>query len=293
MRRAKELIFIAVLLISFIVADLLASFVMQPFFLRCGRFALSDFEIVQRDHPEETWDKVFFGNSVVISSFREDESDSGYINLGLDDGVITDLWEIIDKGYMNVGSELVIGLNSLTLYDDFETNPYYPWHKNWYEPYCYFERDRLSQLINETLGQFAGRSVNYDFIDQQKAVYYGAMSEEEILAHRSTEHYLPLLTLAEDDYKENFRALEKICSYCSENDIRLRLVWLPINPIIEVDDASACAYNMSKEFAKTHNIEFLDMTGMMDADCYYDGGHLNYQYGSHVFTEVIDPWLNK
>ncbi len=73
---------------------------------------------------------MFFGNSVVISAYMEDESSKGYVNLGLDYGVVTDLWEMIEKKHINIGSELVIGLNYLTLYDEFETNPTYIWHKS-------------------------------------------------------------------------------------------------------------------------------------------------------------------
>lgn len=37
---------------------------------------------------------------------------------------------MIEKKHINIGSELVIGLNYLTLYDEFETNPTYIWHKS-------------------------------------------------------------------------------------------------------------------------------------------------------------------
>lgn len=294
MKYAKKYIFAAVLVAVFLALDLLAAYVMQPFFLRCGRFALSDFEIVQRNHPEDTWDKVFFGNSMVISGFREEESRSGYINLGLDYGVVTDLWEMIDKGQLHVGSDIVIGLSALTLYDDFDTNPYYPWHREWYEPYCYFERDRLKQLLEETFGQLTGlssRPISYAYLGQEKSVYYGAMSTEEVLAHRASEHYLPYLTLQEEDYQDNLRALEKIYRYCQKNGVRLRLVWLPTNPAIDRDEATARAYTLSEDFARQHQVEFYDMTGMLETECFYDAGHLNYEYGAHVFTEVIDPWL--
>ena len=66
-------------------------------------FVKNDFEITQHDHPEKVWDKVFFGNSVVISAYMEEESKSGYINCGLDYGVVTDLWEMIDAVYVNIG----------------------------------------------------------------------------------------------------------------------------------------------------------------------------------------------
>lgn len=294
MKYRKKFIFAAVLIVVFLALDLLTEHFMQPYFLSSGRFSLSDFEIVQRDHPEETWDKVFFGNSVVVSGFREEESGSGYINLGMVYGVVTDLWEIIDKDLMQVGSEIVIGLNALTLYDDFDTNPYYPWHRKWYEPYCYFERDRLKTLLEESFGQLTGLSsepISYAYLGQHKYYSYGVMSSQEIYEYRHNGHYKQYLTLKEEDYRDNFRAMEKVYNYCRENGIRLRLVWMPSNPIVELDEATACAYGLAKDFAERHQVEFYDMTGMLDTECFYDGGHFNYEYGAHVFTEVIDSWL--
>jgi len=50
-------------------------------------------------------------------------------------------------GLIEVGSELVIGLNYFTLMDTLETNPTYPWHKSIYEPYLYFNRNRINPVI--------------------------------------------------------------------------------------------------------------------------------------------------
>jgi hypothetical protein len=68
---------------------------------------------------------------------------------------------------------------------------------------------------------------------------------------------------------------------------------MPENPIVERDAASACAYELTQAFAAQYGVEFYDMSDMLSAECFYDGGHLNYEYGAHVFTEVIEPWLNE
>jgi hypothetical protein len=291
---AKRILFFPAVICAFLVLDILLAHFIQPYIISSGRFYLNDFEVTQRDHPEETWDRVFFGNSVVISAFREDDSESGYINLGLDDGVVTDLWELICKGYLNIGSELVIGLNSLTMYDDFETNPGYQWHRTWYQPYCYFQRNRLKLLLEDSIRQvLRGYVPSTPYVEQTKSVYYGALSTEEVLARRASDHYQPYLSLGEEDYQENLRALEKVYSYCQSHGIRLRLVWMPENPIVERDAASACAYELTQAFAAQYGVEFYDMSDMLSAECFYDGGHLNYEYGAHVFTEVIEPWLNE
>jgi hypothetical protein len=38
-------------------------------------------------------------------------------------------------------------------------------------------------------------------------------------------------------------------------------------------------------------VEFYDMTDALGAGCFYDTGHLDYDYGAVVFTEVLDEWL--
>ena len=147
MKILKKYGWIAALFAVFLVLDLVIAAVFQPFLIHFGRFVLNDFELTCRDHPEKTWNRVFFGNSVVISAYREEVSESGYVNLGLDYGVVRDLWEMIQKGQIHIGSELVIGLSDLTLYDKFETHPTYPWHRDFYEPYTYFQRDKLRLFL--------------------------------------------------------------------------------------------------------------------------------------------------
>ena len=39
-------------------------------------------------------------------------------------------------------------------------------------------------------------------------------------------------------------------------------------------------------------VDYTDMTGALPADCFYDTGHLDYEHGAAVFTEVFDEWAN-
>ena len=91
-----------------------------------GYFRLNDFEVTQQDHPEEVWDRVIFGSSELVSAYREDLTQADYVNLGMDYGTLRDLVEMLEGGYINVGSELVLALNWGVLYDDMDTNPTYP-----------------------------------------------------------------------------------------------------------------------------------------------------------------------
>lgn len=255
-------------------------------------FVKNDFEITQNHHPEKVWDKVFFGNSVVISSYIEEQSQAGYVNLGLDYGVVTDLWEMISKRYINVGSELVIGLNYLTLYDEFETNPTYIWHKKPYEPYAYFERDRFYPMIENGFNKLLNgeNPLPFKYLPQEKHVYHGSLSAhalDDTLKRYEEEFYNQPI----EKFENNLAALEKVIEYCEKNDIHVRAVWMPWNPnygkpaiVTEVRAAANAIFEQ-------HNVEVHDMEDALPAEYFYDTGHLNYDVGSPRFTEMIDEWL--
>lgn len=255
-------------------------------------FVKNDFEITQQNHPEKVWDKVFFGNSVVISSFMEDKSKSGYINLGLDYGVVTDLWEMIQKGHINIGSELVIGLNYLTLYDEFETNPTYIWHKAWYEPYAYFERDRFYPIIADGFDKLLkGESpLPYKYQTQEKAVYHG-MVTEKAMNEKLAEYREEFFNLPINKFEKNLDALEKVISYCGDKGIRVRVVWMPWNVKYRMPQLLKDVRAEAEKIISAHNVELLDMETELPAEYFYDTGHLNYDVGSPVFTEMMDEWL--
>ena len=286
LKRCRALL---LLLAAVVVLDSAVAALFQPYLMSSGRYFLNDFEVTRRDHPEEVWDKVFFGNSVVISAYREDVSGSGYINLGLDYGVVEDLWEMVDKGTITLGSELVVGLSDLTLYDHFETNPTYPWHREFYEPYCYFQRDRLRAFLEETIvGVMDGTAPAAPYTGQEKAHYTGSMSqaalEEKIAA--SPYSHLPI-----EDFQENLQALAKLADYCEKNGVRMRAVWMPLNPTLPVSEETRAVYDQAKAVCEEKGVTFYDMEDALEAACFYDIGHLNYEYGAYRFTEVIDPWL--
>ena len=287
MKFLKKNSWLLALLVVFVVLDLVVGAVFQPYLIRSGRFLLNDFELTRRDHPEQVWDKVFFGNSVVISAYREDVSQSGYVNLGLDYGVVRDLWEMLQKGDITVGSELVIGLSDLTLYDNFETNPTYPWHKAWYEPYTYFQRDKLRLFLESSAKALLGRAPE-DHTGQQKAHYSGSMSTQELDEKLETSRYVHLPI---EDFQENMACLEKLADYCAKQGIRMRCVWMPVNPEVEISRETQAVRDQAKTICENKNVEWLDLERALDVSCFYDIGHLNYEYGAYRFMEVIDPWL--
>lgn len=282
--------YLLLLLLFFAALDLTASALLGPWLVSSGRFILNDYEIVRRAHPEKVWDKVFFGNSIVISAFLEEESESGYVNLGVDYGVAADLWDMLRKGEIQVGSELVLGLNDLTLYDQFPTNPAYPWHRKPFEPFLYFHRDRLRTLFEETASQvFTGFVPEYGKYDgQERAYYYGSLSQAKLDEKASSS---PYLALPMEDFEKNFAALEKIASWCERNGVRLRMLWMPLNPDFQVPKSTLAVKARTEALCARLGLEFLDWSGALDRSCFYDFGHLNHEYGAHIFTKEIDPWL--
>lgn len=286
----RKNLFVITFLVVIAAADTFLTY--NNFIAKSDYFVKNDFEITQQNHPEKVWDKVFFGNSVVISSYMEEESKSGYINLGLDYGVVTDLWDMLRKRNIEIGSDLVIGLNYLTLYDDFETNPTYIWHKKWYQPYAYFERDRLCPMLTNGFSKLleGENPLPFTYAKQEKAVYHGRVAQtamEEKLKEYEEEYFnLPLSA-----FSENMEALEKIIKYCSNHDIRVRAVWMPWNTDYEMPTLLKNVKQQANDIFSEYNIETLDLETEIPPEYFYDSGHLNYDVGAPRFTERLDKWL--
>lgn len=286
----KKIVAIIAIFLAIAVGDLALTY--NNFIADSDYFVKNDFEITQCKHPEKVWDKVFFGNSVVISSYIEEQSTSGYINLGLDYGVVTDLWEMIEKRHINIGSELVIGLNYLTLYDEFETNPTYIWHKELYVPYAYFERDRFYPIIENGFNNLlkGQNPLPYKYLPQEKHVYHGAMSDAA-LADAMERYEEEFFNLPTEKFAKNIDALEKVINYCNEKNIRVRAVWMPWNPKYAQPALLGEVRAMADAVFNKYNVDVLDLENELPAEYFYDTGHLNYDVGSLKFTEMIDQWL--
>ena len=278
-----------VLVLAFVLDFALA----QSYWVRdSGYFWLDDFELTQREHPEEVWDKVIYGSSELTSGYREDLSESGYVNMGMDYATITDLVEILEGGHIAVGSELVLALNWGALSDIMDTNPTYEWHRKWYEPYFYFQRDRIAGLITDTFNALirGGEFRTKQWLTQTKAYYYGQMSQAE-LEERVVKLHDLYLTGGLADFQENLAALNEVFAFCEENGIRVRALWLPENPAVELDSVDVEVREAAREVCESAGVEFYDMTDALGAECFHDTGHMEYTYGAVQFTEVLDEWL--
>lgn len=255
-------------------------------------FLKNDFEKITAKYSEEDFDKVFYGNSVVISGFIDSQSKSGYTNIGIDYGTVEDLYEILDRGLIDVDSELVIGLNYFTLMDTLDTNPTYPWHKEIYEPYLYFNRNRVNPVIVDGLSNVLKGE---EFIQTrheslERTVYRGVLDEKELGDKIKVQKEL-YWDQGIEYYDDNLKALEKVIEFAEENDIRLRCIILPWNDVIEKPDTTVLAESSAVEILQAHSVEVLDLSYAMPKEYFHDLGHFNYEYGAVKFTEEIDSWL--
>ncbi|MGI5970768.1 MAG: hypothetical protein ACOX7P_03465 [Oscillospiraceae bacterium] len=288
LRRSR---FLIALIVLFIIADTLLGAFFDKYTLSSGNFWLNDYEITRRDHPEEIWDRVFFGNSAVISGYREDLSESGYINFGVDYGTMTALLKILRSNKVKIGSELVIGINWALMFDNMETNPNYFWNRR-LEPYSYFQRDRIYTAITGKLKSLVtGGSWAYgQFRNQTKTYYYSCLSASEL--NEKAEIYAQKYWSAGiDGCGGNLSALVQVARFCEKNGIRLRAVMMPWNPSVEKPEVIRALDKRVADICEENNVELLEFSDEFDAECFYDLGHMNYEYGSRLFTEVIDAWL--
>lgn len=286
--------FVFVLIAVWIISDVFLTFT-DPV-SHSAYFPKNDFEITKMKHPEKVWDKVFYGSSVVVNSYIEEESRSGYYNLGISYGTVSDIYEMIEKKYITVGSELVIGLNDVTFVDWLDTNPTYPWHKKWYQHYVYFRRDNICPFLKDAFSNVMAKKNPFAeplYTNPGKLYVYGALSDEEL--EKSNESMLERFggCTVDKDCRKNFADLEKLIKICKKKNIRLRAVWMPWNPSVEVYDFAKQVQARANEIFDKNGIEVLDMTNAMAKECFYDIGHMDYGWGASQFTKKIEPFLTE
>jgi len=255
-------------------------------------FNKNDFEKIKLTHPEAIYDKVFYGNSVVISAYIEENSRSGYINMGMDYATIEDLSKILEKQMITIGNDLVIGINYLTFLDTFDTNPTYPWHRKVYEPYLYFHRDKAHKFLTDGINNLLNgeKFINKKYSNLGRSVYRGVLPDEEL--DKKIERYIELYwDKGIEYYKNNFMALEKIIDFCDINNINLRFIIFPWNDYIEKPQNVINVEKRAKEILDNNDIKYIDLSNEYTREFFHDLGHLNYEYGAVEFTKEIDKWL--
>ncbi|KNF08356.1 hypothetical protein CLPU_8c01210 [Gottschalkia purinilytica] len=257
-------------------------------------FYQNDFSKTVHSNPEMPWKNIFYGSSIVAGAFMDEKTSTDYVNMGIRYGKITDLEEMLKKNMLKVEDNIVIGMNVFTFLDELPTDPYYIWHKKIYEPYLYFYRGPILKYIETTYEQLK----NNEEINQvpdwvlQKQINHGRLSKEE-LDKKKNEYKKRYGNLNIDDFNKNIESLKRVIDYCDKNNIRLRAIWMPWNP---VDTQFSYVDELKKEVNSIFNnnkIEVLDWTNKYEEKYFHDLGHLNFEEGAPKFTEEIDKWLSK
>lgn len=254
----------------------------------------NDFEKTLYNHPKMPWNNVFYGSSIVVGSFIEEKSESNYINLGLTYGKITDLRDMLSKEIISVKKNIVIGINFFTFMDNLKSDPTYIWYKKKYEPYLYFYRGPILEYLKDTVDKIKkGEKINQVSKDAyKKYITFGSLSEER-LQEKINEYKKLYGNLTVDDFSNNINALEQVIKYCRQNDIRLRVIWMPWNPKDKPLEYVEDLKEKVNSILIKNEIEFIDWSNKYNTEFFYDLGHLNFDKGAPKFTEEIDKWLKK
>ena len=256
-------------------------------------FPMNDYEITLAIHGTNTFDRVFFGNSAVVSAFREAESVSGYVEFGLNWGKATYMLAMLERGDITINQSLVLGLNIFTLMDTLDSDPSYIWHMGQFEPYTFFYRDRIRNFITGALDNLLQRNFYIRrYENPEKYLYFGMLTDEQMESRLAVleERFwgLPL-----SDFEENLKALERIAVFCYENNIRLRVVWMPFNPFSPKPEIYEKVMYEANRIFDFHGIEVLDLSNAFSRENFFDTGHFNDEIGAGNFTREIDLWLKK
>ena len=256
-------------------------------------FWRNDYEIILETYGTSEFKKAFYGNSAVIASYFDDQSSSGFVNIGIDYGKVSDIYEMLEGGFITVSDELVIGLNMFCFLDTLDTNPSYPWHRKPYEPYVYFQRERLYPFLTEGLERFLrGEDFVYKtYEDSQRMLYYNILDDKELAENieRQRDNYW---NQGIENFSDNLEDLEKLIALCEDRGIKLRAVWMPWNGKVSIPDIEYKVQDRADKLFHGSNIEVLNMKSSISQELFHDIGHLECRIGSPVFTEMISPWLS-
>ena len=260
---------------------------------RSSLFPRNDHEITIAIHETSTFDKILYGTSPVVAAFREAMSESEFVEFGLVYGKLTYLKTMLERGIITVNEEIVLGLSTGVFYDNLTTDPRYIFHMRPYEPYLYFNRDRINTFLNNTLDNFLDGNFSANrYLSTDKWLYYGVMSDDELdeMLEVQKERFWGLEI---DEFENNLKALEWLINYCENNQIRLRAVWMPLNPYGPIPEIFEEVSMKADDILSSRGIEVKDMKNHFPREYFHDLGHMNYEVGAIEFTKEIDLWLKR
>ncbi|WP_429311178.1 hypothetical protein [Paenibacillus mucilaginosus] len=198
--------FILILFCAFVVTDVLLSswdpMRTSPVFYK------DDFTKTLLKHNGNRDGKLFFGNSAVAAAYIEERASFPLIEMGLSYGKMTDLQAIMQKDLFRPQELLVIGMDPHIMLDHLTTDPTYPWFKEFYEPYMYFYRDCLRQVL-ENSGKSMMNHLKEGNLDlsleeawSDKLLYYGHLPSSE-LTKKWNSYEEQFGSLGEEEFSHN------------------------------------------------------------------------------------------
>ncbi|MFD0680844.1 MULTISPECIES: hypothetical protein [unclassified Paenibacillus] len=288
--------FVLLLLAAFVLSDLLITS-WDPM-VTSRRFYKNDFTKTLYHHQWQDNGSVFYGNSSVTGAFVEKDSKSGLVEMGLSYGKLTDLKAILEQKLYHFEGPLVIGIDVHTMLDSLETDPTYQWFKPWYQPYVYTYRDYFRDSGTELARQLYKGAVELNrtqllayeprWID--KELYFGHKTDAE-LKTKWNDYEQRFGWMNQRDYKDNLQALEWILQYAKDNQLPLRVVWMPWNKGYALPKYMPGLQEDVNRRLTAYQVPVLDLLQKYDPKYFHDLVHLSRQEGAPVFTKEVDAWL--
>lgn len=261
---------------------------------RYGFFYQNDFSKTYHLHSNNSWDTVFFGSSIITAAYNSDLSSLSIVNLGIDYGKATDLESLLKKGYLKKTNTIVFGLTYMTLMDNLPTNPYYQWHRKPYMPYVYFYRSPIRWFFeNSYKAVKSGKSpFKVPFDAYQKELYHGNLNNEQ-LNQKMNNFEERFGNEKVENFQQNLNSLQKIIAFCKNNNINLKCLWMPINPLYELPKYAQDVKSKADYILAENKIETVDWTNKFPANCFFDLVHISWENGAPQFTKELEKWLKE
>jgi hypothetical protein len=282
--------FLLLLVISFLAADRVIQW-WDPMSASL-RFYKNDFDKTLLHHEYQRSGSIFFGNSAVTGAYIEEQAQVPLVEMGLSYGKITDLKAILEQSLYQPEGQIVIGIDSHTMLDKLPTDESYPWFRDWYEPYVYFNRDYFRDTFEETTrNTLQGHPLRYEPRWSDKMLYYGQKPPEE-LQKKLTEYEERFGWMTVDhDLKENVDALRWVVQYGIEHNIPIKVIWMPYNKEYPYPAYWKPLRDSVDSYLEFYKVPVLDLTDKFELTDFHDIVHINRQVGAPKFTQEVDQWL--
>jgi hypothetical protein len=149
----------------------------------------------------------------------------------------------------------------------------------------YFRDSGLEFVRNLSKGSLA-----YEPRWIDKELYFGRKPDNE-LKLKWDDYDKRFGWMTQPDFKANIDALDWILSYAKEQQLPLRVVWMPWNRAFELPRYMPDLKKTVDGKLAAYGVPVLDKLVGYDPSLFHDLVHLSRQEGAPVFTKEVDAWL--